>query len=148
MNKKNVYDKIVFEINCRISKIQKALDNQKENLHIESKSTAGDKHNTSRAMMHIEIDKLSQQLSKLIQINKLIQSVKPEKCNDKIQPGSLVETNFGYLYIIAPLGNISFKGKKIMVISLASPIGKALQDKTQGEFITLYGNRWEIKKIT
>ena len=110
--KKNVYEKIVFEINCRISKIQKALDNQKENLHFESKSTAGDKHNNSRAMMHIELDKLSQQFSKLIQINKLIQSVKPEKCNDKIQLGSLVETNFGYIYIIAPLGNISFKRKK------------------------------------
>lgn len=144
MNKITVYNTIKSEIDSRVSELQKALQNQKEGLLSASESTAGDKHNTSRAMMHIEIEKLSKQLSQLLQLKKLITKINPEKKNDCVTLGSLVETNKGWLYIAVPMGKIAVKEIDLMAISLASPIGQALQGKNAGESAKFNGQNWEV----
>ncbi|MBK6952885.1 MAG: hypothetical protein IPH24_12790 [Crocinitomicaceae bacterium] len=47
----------------RIGTAQAALDSAQEASNEESKSTAGDKHDTSRSMMQIEVEQASRQLS-------------------------------------------------------------------------------------
>ena len=111
MNKELIYKTIKSEISSRVKEIHKALSNQKESLNTASESSAGDKHNTSRAMMHIEEEKLGKQLAQLIQLNKVLIKVNPKKNFDQITLGSFVETNNGALYIAVPLGKISLKNK-------------------------------------
>lgn len=147
MDKKLVYDTIQGEIDSRISEIQKALQNQKESLSSVSESTAGDKHNTSRAMMHIEVEKLSKQLSQLLQLKKLLLKVNPSKETKVVTLGSLVETNNGYLFIAVPLGKITVVQTSLMAISLASPIGQALQGKIAGDSFSFNNQDWEIKNV-
>ena len=147
MNKELIYKTIKSEISSRVKEIHKALSNQKESLNTASESSAGDKHNTSRAMMHIEEEKLGKQLAQLIQLNKVLIKVNPKKNFDQITLGSFVETNNGALYIAVPLGKSSLKNKEIMCISLASPIGQALQGKKAGESVQFNGQLWEVKKI-
>ncbi len=148
MKKEQVYNRIKEEIDSRVSELQKALQNQKESLTTVSESTAGDKHNTSRAMMHIEIEKFSKQLSQLLQLKKLIAKVNPEKKTDSVTLGSLLETNNGWLFIAVPLGKIKVESKEIMAISLASPIGQALQGKKIGESAQFNGQTWEVKTVS
>lgn len=124
--------------------MQKALQTQRESLTTASESTAGDKHNTSRAMMHIEIEKLSKQLSQLLKLKELITKVNPEKTNESVTLGSFVETNNGNLFIAVPLGKVKLEDQEIMAISLASPIGQALQNKKAGESTQFNGQKWEI----
>ena len=148
MNKEIVHTKIKAEIDFRVKKIQTALYHQKESLKTASESTAGDKHNTARAMMHLEEEKLEKQLAQLIKLKKLITKVNPLKNSASITLGSLIETNKGWLYIAVPLGKVSINGIDIMAVSLGSPIGQALQNKKEGDIITLSENRWEVKKTT
>lgn len=148
MNKTTVYNAIKSEIDSRVAELQKALQNQKESLTTASESTAGDKHNTSRAMMHIEIEKFSKQLSQLLQLKKLIAKVNPEKKTNAVTLGALLETNKGWLFIAVPLGKIKVESEEIMAISLASPIGQALQGKKVGESAIFNGQTWRIKRLS
>ena len=147
MNKKIVYTKIQEEINHRVHKIQTALRQQSESLKTASESTAGDKHNTARAMMHIEEEKLGKQLAQLIKLKKLLVKVHPSKTSNAITLGSLVNTNRGWLYIAVPLGKFSMDGIDLMAISLASPIGQVLQGKKVFETTTFNGQNWEVLEI-
>lgn len=147
MDKTKVYNTIKFEIDSRVAELQKALQSQKESLSSVSESTAGDKHNTSRAMMHIEIEKFSKQLSQLLQLKKLITKVNPNKQSNEVTLGSLIETNNGWLFIAVPLGKVKIEKQDIMAISLASPIGQALQGKKTGESAQFNGQLWEVISI-
>jgi transcription elongation GreA/GreB family factor len=130
-----------------VHKIQTALRQQSESLKTASESTAGDKHNTARAMMHIEEEKLGKQLAQLIKLKKLLVKVHPSKTSNAITLGSLVNTNRGWLYIAVPLGKFSMDGIDLMAISLASPIGQALQGKKVFETTTFNGQNWEVLEI-
>ena len=148
MNKEVVYKTIKEEVDSRVEKLQKALHNQKESLTSASESTAGDKHNTSRAMMHIEIEKFSKQLSQLLQLKKVISKVNPLLSQGEITLGSLIETNKGWLFLAVPLGKITIEGVDLMAISLASPIGHALKGKKVGDSTQFNGQVWEVKNVS
>ena len=124
-----------------------AINLQKESLKTASESTAGDKHNTSRAMMHIEEEKLNEQFAQLLQLKKLINKINPNKTNLSITLGSLIKTNHGWLYISIPLGNLTINEIQIMVVSLVSPIGQILQNKKVGESVQFNGKKWEILNV-
>tara|TARA_B100000401_G_C52445282_1_gene549365 strand:+ start:20 stop:472 length:453 start_codon:yes stop_codon:yes gene_type:complete len=147
INKGDVYNKINETIEYRIKQVQQALNLQKESLKTASESTAGDKHNTSRAMMHIEEEKLNKQLAQLLQLKKLINKINPNKTNLSITLGSLIKTNHGWLYISIPLGNLTINEMQIMVVSLVSPIGQILQNKKVGESVQFNGKKWEILRV-
>lgn len=145
--KSEVHQGVLNELNKRIIRIELALNSHKEGLLTESNSSAGDKHNTSRAMMHLEEEKLRNQLSQFSKLNKVLHGINPSKVHQKITLGSLVNTDKGWLYISIPLGKVELEEADIMVISLASPIGQALQEKTESESLIFNGIRWEILKI-
>ena len=71
-----------------ISCIQEARNN-------ETKSSAGDKYETSRAMMQAELDKQGLLLQELRQQKADILKIKKTKSSEKIDFGSWVETNQG-----------------------------------------------------
>lgn len=146
-SKKEIHEAVLFELNNRISRIESALKSHKEGLLIESNSSAGDKHNTSRAMMHLEEEKLRTQLSQFSKLNKVLHGINPLIEHNKIRLGSLVNTNKGWLYISIPLGKVKIYDLDIMVISLASPIGKKLQEKTELESFVFNGIKWEIFQV-
>ena len=83
------------------------INEVKESSNSESKSSAGDKHETSKAMMQLEIEKLGTQLKeaelKLLEFDKINFNMNFQ-C---IEQGSLVETNRGYFYTFATEINYS-----------------------------------------
>jgi hypothetical protein len=127
IKKKLIHYTINQELSLRIKKVEQALNTQRESLKTASGSTAGDKHNVSRAMMHIEEEKLTQQLTQLHKLKSLMNKINPLKINNHIELGSLIETNNGYIYIAIPFGKIKIAKLELMTVSLASPIGKALK---------------------
>tara|TARA_B100001778_G_scaffold327843_1_gene326510 strand:+ start:1291 stop:1743 length:453 start_codon:yes stop_codon:yes gene_type:complete len=147
IKKEVVYEKIQEKIDQRIKKIHQAIRLQKESLQTASESTAGDKHNTSRAMMHIEEEKLNNQLVQLLQLKKLINKINPTAKKLSVTLGSLVKTNHGWLHISVPLGNLKIDETNIMVVSLVSPIGQILQNKNAGESVQFNGKKWKILRV-
>jgi transcription elongation GreA/GreB family factor len=117
-----------------LEKELKQINYEKNN---QTKSSAGDKYETSRSSMQIEYDKLNSNLQNLkINLNKinLIDSYKKYK---KVSYGALVKTKSSYYLISVGLGKFIIEGKNVFIISLSSPVGKNLFDKKKDELISI-----------
>ncbi len=128
------------ELNNALSIVNEAANN-------ETKSTAGDKHETAKAMMQLEQEKLGHQI-KLInaQINELTK-IDVTKTHIKVSNGSLILTNNGLLFIGLGLGKISVYQETIFTISLQSPLAKLLLNKKVGETVKLNNLNYTIENL-
>ena len=101
----------------------------------ETKSSMGDKYETSREMVQQEINNLQVQLNENLKALNSLNLINTNQ-HSVIGLGSLVETEKGFFYIAVSLGEIRFQEKKIFVISTESPLAKAMNGKSKGdEFI-------------
>ncbi len=140
--KKKIIDFISNSIKEKISILKLELDsiqNEKNNI---TKSSAGDKFETSRSTMQIEYDKLNNQINILHNQLKLIESIDYSIKKSRVGLGSFIKTNKSHYFICVGLGNYTIDKKTIYVISLASPIGKILNNKKEGDTI-IFNNREE-----
>lgn len=112
----------------------------------ETKSSMGDKYETSREMVQQEINNLQVQLNENL---KALNSLKLINTNQHsvIGLGSLVETEKGFFYIAVSMGEIRFQEKKIFVISTESPLAKLLFGKKKGNEISLNNSKQTIQNI-
>jgi transcription elongation GreA/GreB family factor len=113
----------------------------------ETKSNVGDKYETTREMMQLEIEKNMVQLNKYeLQKNELLK-INPIRKNSKVEFGSLVFTTENTYFISIGLGKIEIDNEAVYCISLNSPIGKIIQDKKAGEKFNFQGKEIFITKI-
>ena len=113
----------------------------------ETKSNVGDKYETTREMMQLEIEKNVFQLNKYeLQKNELLK-INIHKSHIKVEFGSLAFTSENIYFISIGLGKIEIENEAIYCISLISPIGKALQNKKAGEKIDFQGKEIFVTKI-
>lgn len=100
------------------------IDARKNDLESVSKSSAGDKHETSRAMIHLEQEKLGlQYIAVEKQNNHLSQML--VKAHSSIQAGTLIKTKKAIFYISVGLGKVRFNQQDIYIISPVSPVSQA-----------------------
>ena len=124
------------EVLLRMQKLNESLAN-------ETKSSAGDKFETSREMINQEINQAEAQLANVQnQLNIFAKTSFDAKT--KCQPGALFTTgNFTYFWSVA-LGKVEFEGLKIMCFSSVSPFAKTALDKKAGEKVGMPGNQMEL----
>ena len=109
---------------------QKALEN-------ESKSSAGDKHETGRAMLHLEMEKASQQISVIAAMQETLDKIDLNGASDHAKLGSLILTDKGSYYLSISAGLIKVKNQDFYAVSASSPIGRLLLGKNKGSVINL-----------
>jgi hypothetical protein len=147
MLKKHVIEYILSVLRSNTDLLENELKSINDEKNSISKSSAGDKHETSRALMQSEFDKINNnyqsQLNHLKVIESLDMSDKP-----RIGLGSLVETDSSILFIGIGLGIHQIGNKKVMIVSKASPIGKQLEGKKEGDYILLNNNKEKIIRIS
>ena len=112
----------------------------------ETKSSMGDKYETTREMVQQEINNLQVQLNENLKAQSVLKNL-PVSAHEKVQLGSLVETDNGYFYIAISLGDLIFKNKKIFLISPESPLAKAMMGKLENEEFILNNIKQKIIKI-
>jgi len=105
----------------------------KESLIDDSKSSAGDKHETSRAMTHLEIEKSEFALSNLKKTKSDLEKINPTIKSSKILFGSIFQTNQSWFFVSASVGKIKFENKEIITISVLSPLFLALKELKKGD---------------
>ncbi|TAI47666.1 GreA/GreB family elongation factor [Flagellimonas allohymeniacidonis] len=118
-----------------------------ESLNAETKSSAGDKHETGRAMVQLEQEKLGKQLFELNQMKQILQKVGLAETKDKIRLGSWVKTNYNQFFIAISAGFLNSSEGKVFCISAASPIGQLLLGKQKGETFNLNGKQIKILEV-
>ncbi|CCH55665.1 hypothetical protein BN8_04943 [Fibrisoma limi BUZ 3] len=131
----------------RIETAQKAMEAAQESANSESKSSAGDKYETGRAMAQIERDRHAQQLAEALKVKKELEQLSVEKPVTTVQPGSLVTTSRGAFFLSISAGKITLDGVDYFAISPASPIGSKLLGKAPGDELTFNTVTYRILEI-
>ena len=127
--------------------IKNALTLAKESRDGDTKSSAGDKYETGRAMMQIEIDKFENQLQKTRVLQKELERINLDRTFNEAVMGSIVQTNTDFIFISIGLGRIVLNGQNYITISQASPLGQAIYNKKKGEKFSLNGRENDILGI-
>lgn len=145
--REQVHKKCLSILDTRIQSLKLQLHDLVEGAKNDSKSTAGDKHETARAMMQIEQEKLANQLNLLLAQEQTLKRIDPNATSEIIANGSLVKTNRGWIYISVPLGKIEVEGETVMCLSAQSPLGTKLMGKRSGDSIAINNLSYTILSI-
>jgi len=132
------------ELSRRENEIIDQLAALKADVMSETKSSAGDKHETSRAMINLEQEKLGRQHQEVISLKEQFDKINFCNGHNTIQKGSLVITDKGIFLLSIALGKITVEDNDFILISNTSPIGNLLIGKQLGDVIHLNSNTFVI----
>ena len=145
--KKALYKQCLDYVQKRMEAAQLAIDEAQKASNDDTKSSAGDKYETGRAMMQQETDRNRLQLDEANRIKVALNRVNPEHISDTVEAGSAVITDQGNFYIAISAGALPVDNETYFAVSPASPIGLLLSGKKAGEKIVLNGKPYTIKMV-
>ncbi|WP_400071149.1 3-oxoacyl-ACP synthase [Zobellia russellii] len=131
----------------RVARIQKNIEDIQTSLSSETKSSAGDKHETGRAMLQLEREKLGQQLAEAEKMKQTLSKVPKEASKTIVGLGSWVVTSKADYYLAISAGEFKSEGESVYCISAATPIAQLLFGKEQGASTTFNGQEIKIIEI-
>lgn len=131
----------------RISIIDARINELKISLSEETKSSAGDKHETGRAMIQIERENLGKQLAVAEKMKSGLNKINIGKKRTVVAEGSLVFTSSGKYFIAISAGEFKTSKDSIYCISSGTPISRLLIGRSVGEAVELNGRSIEILEI-
>jgi len=134
-------------IEDRVLSYKNAIKMAQEAVGSESKSTAGDKHETGRAMAHLEQEKNSHQLKETQNLLQTINRIDYSKIYTNAVLGSVVETNKGSFFLSVSAGKINVNNELFIAVSLQSPIGLAMVNLKKGDSFKVNNQDFIIKNI-
>lgn len=127
--------------------LQKVLADLKESGANETKSTAGDKHETALAMLQIEqANTLTQLVGACLQ-KKALEKINPAIVATWVVPGSLIKTSRGYLFLSLSMGKATLDGITVTTVSPQSPLGIKLMGLKKGDTAEVNNNTFFIESI-
>lgn len=145
--KQHLYDLCMLHINNNISEIEAAIADRRDAIANETKSSMGDKYETTREMLQQDINMNLERLSKAKSDEAALNLINKYMNSTVIIPGSLVHTNNGSFFISISAGQLFVDGTKYYAVSAASPIGVQLKGKQQGDTFTLNGKHFVIESV-
>jgi transcription elongation GreA/GreB family factor len=131
----------------KINLLQQTLADLKESGANETKSTAGDKHETALAMLQIEQANKRTQLQEALEQKNILEKIANVTNTTKIVHGSLVKTNKGYFYMSVALGKALVNEVPVIAISPQSPLGAKLVGLCVHDAVEINGNEYLVEKI-
>jgi hypothetical protein len=114
----------------------------------DAKGSAGDKHETSLSMMHIEQEKLNKKLAEILDQKYILDKIDSSLIHHKIALGSIVQTNGMYLFISTALPKITIDNQTIIAVSPQSPLGNKLLGNNVGYTFEINGTTFCVENIT
>lgn len=145
--KEKIYNHYLQVITGKINQLENVLADLKESGANETKSTAGDKHETALAMLQIEQANKREQLKELQHQKAVLQTINPALSPAVIVNGSLIKTNHGYLFLSVALGKALVDDITVTALSQHSPLGKQLLHLQQGQTAVINGRQYIIESI-
>ena len=145
--KDEVYEFCQGYVDEKITMIQDQIRRILESLDSESKSTAGDKHETGRAMLQLEREKLGKQLYEAEKLKRTLQKVILQKSGETITIGSLVETENAYYFIAISAGKFITGQTVVYCISSLTPLAQLFLGKKEGDRVRFNEQEHRIVKI-
>ena len=146
--KEQLYQQCLNHVNERLHTINQTIQSNQKALTSETKSSAGDKHETGRAMLQLEMEKAGQQLHSIRQMKDTLARIDVSKKSEIAVLGSIIEINLGTYFLSVSVGQIQVEKKVYFAISTSSPIGKLLLGKREGEELVWNGKKIQINQVS
>lgn len=143
--KQHIIEACKSNLTNKIQALSLIMQEVTDSANNETKSSAGDKHETARAMMQLEQEKLSKQIADLAEQKNEFDKIDFTKASSQIGQGSLVETNKGFFLIATSIGKIVVNDKTVFVISNKSPLAQQLIGLSAGSTINFNSVEYQIK---
>lgn len=147
LSKKNILDNCYSIVRNKMELLRNQINELIVDAESDSKSSAGDKHETARAMMQLEQEKLNRQLAELIKQEEVLNQIRFDESHDRIQLGSVIQTDRGNIFLSIPLGKMNLDQSDYMVISPVSPFGKTILGLSDGTSFEVNNTKYQVLKI-
>ena len=145
MTKNDIFDALESHLQAAVGEAQGHLASLQEALSSEAKSTAGDKHETGRAMIHQEMrqvnDTLQRSQSALQEWTRLKQV---QTVPVRVASGVLVETTGPWVLVGLPLGKLSLEGGLVLGVSQEAPLAQAWHGAKVGDEVRLGSSTLQV----
>lgn len=147
MDRKELKQLVLNTLNNQIETIQNQISSLSEDAQNDAKSSAGDKHETGLAMMHLEQEKLNAKLIEFINMQQIALKLSENKTVEKVVLGSVVKTNKAVFYLSVPIQQVTYENMQVFCVSVHAPLIQNLMNKEVGEKISFNGITYEILEI-
>ncbi len=131
--KKELFDACTKFVDQREETINEIIRSNQHAMTSETKSSAGDKHETGRAMLQLEMEKASQQLEGIYDMRLILSKIRIDDVSEIIKLGSVVITNQANYFLSISAGQLNISEAVYYGVSPVSPIGKLLLGKRVGD---------------
>ena len=134
-------------VNSRLETIQRTINEIQESLLSETKSSAGDKHETGRAMLQLEREKAGNQLAEIQKIKETLSKIDISKSLKTVGLGSVVYTSRSNYFIAISAGELMVGDDTFYAISSNTPIGILLLGKTVDNEVKFRDQNFKIENV-
>ena len=147
MDKILVKESCLNKLNSQIEELRNVLNQILIATSTDSKSSAGDKHETSVSMAQLEQEKLTNQINILQSLYDSLLNINASTENITVRLGSLIETSIGWFYISVGIGKFDFQGIEIFAMNNNAPLAQKMKGKSKADFILHNNFRIDILNI-
>ena len=145
MEKETLINLIETILNDKISNLNKDINSLKESQKNDTKSSMGDKYETGRAMIQLELEKYHSRLRNNKEMLAILLKINPKLKTEIIQSGSLIKTNHGWFFISIGIGKVTLENNtKVIVLSPISPLGRMFLNKSKNESFDFQKRQYQI----
>ncbi len=133
--KRVLYEQCLKLVKGKLDTLNAAYTEASEALQAESRSTAGDKHETGRAMIQLEQEKMGRQLKETQKLEQMLARVPHARSHSQVESGALVQTEKDIFFVAAGLGTVRIGETEVIVLAPASPLAQAILRKRAGDSV-------------
>lgn len=134
-------------LEAKILTLQNQIADLTTDAQNDAKGSAGDKHETALAMMHLEQEKLNQKLAENLTQKSILEAIDCSVLHKVIALGSLVKANEIYFFIATALPQITLDGATVFGVSPQAPIGVQFMGKKAGDCIQVNAITYKIESV-
>jgi transcription elongation GreA/GreB family factor len=148
LNKTELKDHCISVIQDRIAGLITAMADAQHAANEETKSSAGDKYETARAMNQLEKDMLARQLTENKKELAAMMEVDISGDHETTRAGSLVSCGEMDFFLLGGLGKMVMDGVTVFVISPNAPLAQSLLGKKKGDAFMFNKQSMEIRGVS
>ena len=145
MQKKELYMLIKKQLEENVDHLISQIKSLKISRDKDTKSSMGDKYETGRAMIQIEMDKMDKRLFDAQQMLYVFKNLNIDQKEGHIKSGSLIDTNYGMFFMSIGLGKINkIEKENVFALSPSSPLGRKFLTKKKGQTFCFQQRNYKI----
>jgi transcription elongation GreA/GreB family factor len=146
-SKNSLKDRCIAVIQARIDVLATSIAAAQAAANEETKSSAGDKYETGRAMNQLEKDMLTRQLAENKRELTAMMEIDCSGIHAEVAVGSLIRCADVSFFILGGLGKMMVEDETLFVISPNAPLARSFMGKVKGERVKFNSREIEILEL-